>query len=157
MTDKERLEVIKQTPHMFTCDVLRSNFLFLAGQAEKLQERTSELAHAKVTIDDKNFSIDLLGEQKFERDLIIKDLREQNQKLREEVEYYQRKYENTGSMFGRQAQRTLHDENKRLREALDFYAEPDSYRMEHIKGDFYQEPIQKDTGDIARKALEDLK
>lgn len=30
----------------------------------------------------------------------------------------ERKYENTGSMFGRQAQRTLIDENKRLHEAL---------------------------------------
>jgi|GEM_PF-5763942 len=36
----------------------------------------------------------------------------------EHAQHLERKYENTGSMFGRQAQRTLIDENKRLHEAL---------------------------------------
>jgi len=36
----------------------------------------------------------------------------------EHAQHLERRYENTGSMFGRQAQRTLIDENKRLHEAL---------------------------------------
>lgn len=49
----------------------------------------------------------------------------------EHAQHLERKYENTGSMFGRQAQRTLIDENKKLREALDFIARTSGNSMIH--------------------------
>lgn len=70
----------------------------------------------------------------------------------EHAAHLERKYENTGSMFGRQAQRTLIDENKRLRESLDFIAnvkfKDGGSRVE------YQESLIAATV-TAKKALED--
>ncbi|MCZ8541980.1 hypothetical protein [Psychrobacillus psychrodurans] len=70
-------------------------------------------------------------------------LEKENQKLREEIQQYKSKYENTGSMFGRQAQRTLIDENKKLREALEEISKYD------------HDPYARRFALFAQRALED--
>ncbi|MEK3995494.1 hypothetical protein MKY29_12135 [Psychrobacillus sp. FSL K6-2365] len=99
MTDKERLKIIRETPHYFTCDVMRKDFLYLFNQAEQIE--------------------------------IIKD---------------------TGRNF-EQAALNYAEENKKLREALDFYAAEISWRPDETN---YSD-IQKYRWEIARKALEEIK
>lgn len=36
MSDEERLKIIRETPHYFTCDVMRKDFLYLFRQAEQV-------------------------------------------------------------------------------------------------------------------------
>lgn len=48
----------------------------------------------------------------------------------------------------------LNEEIEELRKALEWYADPDSWRVVHIKGDHYASPAHDDTGDRAREYLE---
>lgn len=73
---------------------------WLIEQAEQVQE-----------IKNKEYRMELIDEH-------IERLEKENKHLREEVQSYQMKYENSGSVFSRQNQQTLIDENKKFREAL---------------------------------------
>ncbi|MEK3995650.1 hypothetical protein MKY29_12915 [Psychrobacillus sp. FSL K6-2365] len=137
MTDKERLKIIRETPHLITCDVLSKDFKWLIEQAEKIESLQSQL-DAKLIFINNGWE-----EERYA-------LQDGNMKLREEIEHYKMKYENTGSMFGRQAQRTLLDENKRLREALDFIANTNKDALTH---QWHAEEFRH----IAHQALEESK
>lgn len=38
MSDKNRLEIIKSTPYLFTCDVTRSDFNYLLNKLDKIHK-----------------------------------------------------------------------------------------------------------------------
>lgn len=71
--------------------------------------------------------------------------------LNAKIEGYQMKYENTGSMFGRQAQAATIEENKRLRAALDFYAD----KKNHTSDGITPPEVYADYGEKARQILEE--
>lgn len=72
MSDNERLKIIRETPHYFTCDVMGKDFLYLFRQAEQVPTLESYMSTlAKYGDDTRNKLL---------------EIQKENRKLREALE-----------------------------------------------------------------------
>lgn len=107
----------------------------------QLAKRTGEITHSLVTLDEEDY--DWLIEQA-----------ERVQELEETVEDYK-----TVNKELHQRGRKVRKQNKRYREALEFYADRDNYKLEHFDPNIndYMSTVDYDEGQKARQTIESEK